>query len=213
MADIFQEVDEELRQERAATLWKKYGPYVIAAAVAIVLAVGGHRFWREYQETQRIEASERYQAAVEQIESDPASALDALAAIAADGDAGYAALAALRGAALAVEQGDRETAVRIYGDLARDTATPAPLDGLAAYLSVLHRVGHAEPDALLAAIAPLADGNGPWAPLALELRAVLLLESGDVAGAREVLAALSDVAETPQSLRARAAELLRALPE
>ena len=41
MADIFDEVDEELRQERAARLWRQYGSWLIAAALAVVIAVGG----------------------------------------------------------------------------------------------------------------------------------------------------------------------------
>ena len=63
MADIFQEVDEELRQERAAKLWNKYGIYLIAAAVAIVLAIGGSRMYREWQQSQREATSQRYQSA------------------------------------------------------------------------------------------------------------------------------------------------------
>ena len=39
MADIFREVDEELQQERAAKLWSKYGGWVIAISLAVVLGV------------------------------------------------------------------------------------------------------------------------------------------------------------------------------
>ena len=46
MSDIFQEVDEEVRRERLMQLWKRYGNFVIAAAVIVVLGVGG---WRGYQ--------------------------------------------------------------------------------------------------------------------------------------------------------------------
>ena len=46
MADIFQEVDEEVRRERARQFWERHGNLVIAVAVVIVLGVGG---WRGYQ--------------------------------------------------------------------------------------------------------------------------------------------------------------------
>ena len=49
MADIFQEIDEDLRRERAGKLWQKYGKYVIAAAALIVLAVAAWRGLEWYQ--------------------------------------------------------------------------------------------------------------------------------------------------------------------
>ena len=48
MADIFREVEEELRRDRAEELWKKYGRYVIALAALVILAVGGVQGWRAY---------------------------------------------------------------------------------------------------------------------------------------------------------------------
>ena len=39
MADIFDEIDEELKKDRAQLLWAQYGKYVIGACLAVVLAV------------------------------------------------------------------------------------------------------------------------------------------------------------------------------
>ena len=41
VGDLFREIEEELRQERFEKLWRSYGRYVIGAAVAVVVAVGG----------------------------------------------------------------------------------------------------------------------------------------------------------------------------
>ena len=48
MADIFKEVDEELRRDNFAKLWKKYGRAILGLALAIVLAVAGVQGWRAY---------------------------------------------------------------------------------------------------------------------------------------------------------------------
>ena len=40
MADIFDEIDEELKQDRTKALWTRYGKFVIAAATAVVIGVG-----------------------------------------------------------------------------------------------------------------------------------------------------------------------------
>ena len=44
MSDIFQEIDEELRQDKAARLWKAYGKYIVALAIFIILAIASYRF-------------------------------------------------------------------------------------------------------------------------------------------------------------------------
>ena len=44
MSDIFQEIDEDLRQDKAARLWKAYGKYLIALAIFIILAIASYRF-------------------------------------------------------------------------------------------------------------------------------------------------------------------------
>ena len=41
MSDIFQEVDEEVRRDKATEFWKKYQNQILAAAVLIVLASAG----------------------------------------------------------------------------------------------------------------------------------------------------------------------------
>ena len=45
MTDIFQEVEQDLRRERYKKAWDRYGIYVIAVAVLIVVGTAG---WRGY---------------------------------------------------------------------------------------------------------------------------------------------------------------------
>ncbi|MEK9728860.1 MAG: hypothetical protein VW417_02835, partial [Alphaproteobacteria bacterium] len=50
MADIFDEINEELKQDRQAVLWQRYGKYVIGVAVLIIALVGarqGYVYWKE----------------------------------------------------------------------------------------------------------------------------------------------------------------------
>ncbi|NLH80721.1 MAG: tetratricopeptide repeat protein, partial [Phyllobacteriaceae bacterium] len=50
MADIFNEIDEELRQEKLKKFWDRWGVAILAAAVAVVLAVAGWRVWDHYRQ-------------------------------------------------------------------------------------------------------------------------------------------------------------------
>ena len=49
--------------------------------------------------------------------------------------------------------------------------------------------------------------------MALEIQAALALKAGDIDRARALFTELSDDAATPERLRARATELLRAFPQ
>ena len=49
MANIFREVDEDIRKERYINLFRKYGVYVIAIIVIIVGSLAGIQFYSGYQ--------------------------------------------------------------------------------------------------------------------------------------------------------------------
>ena len=59
MADIFHEVDEEVRRERLQRLWDRYSIFIIALSVLIVAGVGawrGYQWWADKQATAAGEA-------------------------------------------------------------------------------------------------------------------------------------------------------------
>ncbi len=64
MTDIFQEVDEEVRRDKAAEFWKKYQNLIIGAAVLIVLASAGFRYWQYEKEKAEQAAGDQFQAAI-----------------------------------------------------------------------------------------------------------------------------------------------------
>ncbi len=65
MADIFREVNDELKRDRASELARKYGPYFIGFAVAIVLGTLGYNLWRDWDLERRSERSDQFNAALE----------------------------------------------------------------------------------------------------------------------------------------------------
>ena len=45
MSDIFEEVEEKLREDKLQIWWSKYGMVAIGAAVGLVLFVGAYGAW------------------------------------------------------------------------------------------------------------------------------------------------------------------------
>ena len=60
LADIFREIEEDLRRDKAAEFWKRYGRYIVGAAAFVVAATAGYVGWKEYQLRQQLEYSERF---------------------------------------------------------------------------------------------------------------------------------------------------------
>lgn len=213
MSEFIREVDEELRRENWETLWKKYGKFVIAAALALVLGTAAVVGWREFDRNQRRAAGDRFGAVIAEVENtpDPAKAADLLANYISDAPDGYGMLARLREAKLRADAGERETAIGLYDSLASDSSVEPLFRDLAALYSVRMQIEDGDAATLSARLATLAADGNPWRYTARELQAVLALKGGDAAGARAIFTSLADDMDAPDSLRTRATEMLRAM--
>lgn len=209
---FIKEVDEDLKRERHFELWKKYGNYVIGAAVGVVLATAGTQLWRAHRLQQNEAAGERFAAALALAGAGKTGeAGGAFAALADETSGGYATLARFHEAALKARKGDRAGAVAIYEALAADSGVNHVFRDLALLLYVRHGVDRGDPAALTARLERLTRDDNPWRFSARELTALLAERAGHRARARDILVRLGDDASAPATIRARARELLAAL--
>lgn len=213
MADIFQEVDEDLRRDKALEWWKKYSLFIYAAAAVVVIGVAGYQGWRSYDLKLRGERSDAYAAALAAAAAgDREEARRALAPLSDPSGSGYGLLAALSQANLAIEGGDVAAAEEIWRELARNDSAGAAISDLAALYRVMQRIDDGDPATLRGELTPLAAPEAPYRFSALELLAALALREGDNAAAREHLTDITDNPAAPAGSRSRAAELLASLP-
>jgi len=213
---LLREIDEDIRHEKYAELWKKYGVYVIIAGVLLVGVVAGHQGWQAYDLSVREDASDRLMAAQELIEADPEAGEQMLLNLAESGPDGYAMLARFRSAALKGERGDRELAAAAYWELSTQDIDPIYRD-LAIILGtqqILAKPSAAEnPDDLMARLEPLTAPDNGWRFSARELQAAIAMQSGDMERARKLLGGLAQDPAAPAGIRSEAAELLAAIGE
>jgi hypothetical protein len=212
LSDIFTEVDEDLRREKALKLWNKYGNYVVGAALLIVGATAANVAWQDYQRKQAEGDAVQYVAAVDQAKSgDAASAGLALASIAREGKSGYSVLARFEDAALKSRQGDLAGAAAIYRAIADDNAADRALRDAAAVLAALITANGPEAAQAAGQVSSLAAPSSPWRHLAWEIEALAAAKAGKIEEARSLYARIADDPNAPPGARARAAEMLAAL--
>ncbi len=213
MSDVFREVEEDLRQEQLKRLAKRYGPYVAIVIVLVIAVVGGYSIYQNWQQDAREEAGATFASALaEAREGDATAALVALDEEAGSGAGGFRILAAFAAAEIRSENEDPQGAIEGWRALAKDGSAGQPLQDVARLLAVMHAMNDGEPlPALEGELSPLADSDRPLSYLARELTALIVLEQGDEARAKEILSALGEDPESPIGLRGRVNQLLDSL--
>lgn len=209
---FFEEVSEELKQDRYAELWKKYGRYFVALAVVIVLGVAGYQYWQSEQTRAREAASERFAAALALArDGKTKEAMTAMAGIAQDGPKGYAALARLQQAAQLLKSGDRAGAMLAFEQLANDSSADQLFRDVAIIHWAYHGLDDADPAKMTERLKPITAKDHPWRHMALELSALYAERAGRRADAIQILTDLEKDKDAPQGVRSRAKELLAIL--
>jgi hypothetical protein len=204
VADIFQEVDEEVRRERLKKLWDQYGYVFIALCVLIVAGVGGWRGYQYWQAKKAGESGVAYEQAMQLAQAGKHKEADAaFARIAAGGTAGYRVLARLR-EATELAQTDQKAAVGAYDALAADKNAGQIIEDLAAVRAGLLLVDSAPYSEMQKRLEPLAGSNRSFRHTARELLALSAWKTGNLADARKWTDMMMSDPETPGGTRSRA---------
>ncbi|HTI87420.1 MAG TPA: tetratricopeptide repeat protein [Alphaproteobacteria bacterium] len=211
---LIEEVDEDLRRDRAVALFRRYGAYLIALALGIIIAVAAVIVWRQYKSEREMTRSTTYAAALDAINrgnSEEASQLLGQVTAAGGASSGYGVLARLQDGALKAKGGDAAGATAIYDGIAADSGVDPLFRDLARILSALTSFDTADPAQLAGRLQPLAEGNGPWRFSAKEISAHLALKAGDTARAKTLFAQIADDPRAPEEARSRAAAMASTL--
>ncbi len=219
MVDIFDEVNEDLRAERAQRLLKQYGGWLIAATLVVIGAAAGWQGWQWWRAKQDMAAGTAFVAAMNTAQvagpmADVASLQASILAfdrVAATAPEGYRTLARLRAAALMADAGNLNGAAALYDQVAADASADPLLRDLANLLWAQRMLDSGDPALLRARLKALAEATSPWHALASEQLALLDLRQGQTEAAKTTLRQLAGDPTLPQDLRGRASGLLTRL--
>jgi hypothetical protein len=211
LVDAFDEVEESLRQERAARVWKQTRPFLYGGIALLVGGVGVY----EYMKWSRAESIDtqavQFQAAIDAMGKQDLPAAKAALETLRKEDGGFSALAghmlagvelelskdpALAAAPLLSVAGQRDD---VQGDVARLKAAYLRADALS--MPELEKM-----------VAPLIEKGGAGGALARELVAAKAFASGDAKKARDMYGELAFDVDAPRGLQTRAQQMLTVVP-
>jgi hypothetical protein len=203
VADIFHEVDEEVRRDQLKKLWDRYSIYLIALAVLIVAAIGAWRGYEYWVAKKAAAAGAAFESAVTLSEQGKHSEAEtAFTNVVAQAPDGYRVLARFRAAA---ELGNVKPAdaVKAYDELAADNSLGATWQDLAGLRAGLFLVDSAPLADMRRRLDPLAEPSRTFRHSARELLALSAWRNRDVTAARRYIDMIATDAETPPGTRTR----------
>lgn len=204
MTDIFSEIEEDIRKDRAKRIWQRFGKYIIGGALVLVLAVAAWRGYDAYTNAQAAAAGDQFLDAVALVDESPQAGIAALEAIAADGPGGYAALSRFRAASGLAESGDTDAAIAGFQGLVDDASLDPLVRDVARVRLGYLLLDHGNAADIEGLLLPLSDITNPFSHSAREVRAFAAMKAGSQDQALALFLELVSDFNAPEPIRSRA---------
>lgn len=210
---FFREVNQEIRQDRAKAVWKRFGPIIIGVAVAVVVGTAAWVAYDYFVNARANASGDRFsQALTLASENKPDEALAAFQALEADGYGAYPLLARMRAATVLAQKGDFSGAVAGFDAVAADSGVPQIIRDAARIRAALLLVDHGAYADVAGRAEALSGDDNPLRHSAREALGLSAWKEGRAADALKLFDQVRDDAQAPAEVRRRAtlmAELIR----
>jgi len=207
VTDIIRDIDEEMRRDAFLSRVRRYAWVFLLVVVVVLVIVAAGYFWQNRQASMRSAQAGELSSALTLAETDADAARAQLEALVAGSSGGNAIVAGFELAEIEARAGDTEAAAAALEALAEARGGDAYAK-TASLFSAYTELDTAEPASLLARLDPLIAEDASFTALAMELKAQVLIRTGDQAGALALLDQLlardgltRDVAGRVQALR------------
>ncbi|MDE8346071.1 MAG: tetratricopeptide repeat protein [Acidocella sp.] len=219
MVDIFDEVADDLRAERAMRLARRYGGLLILGCLLVLLGVAAQQVYLWHEGKRNEAAAAAFLRITGPMDAQGGTVpgnevtkdATALTDFAATAPEGYKTLANLRAAALYANGGQEMQAEALWTNIADDAAAEPMLRDLATLLWAQHALGTVPGADVLARLKPLTGPKNPYHGLAQETQALVYLHEGKIDLAKALFSQIAADPDAPDGARNRADGLLAKL--
>jgi hypothetical protein len=204
VTDIFHEVDEEVRRERLKKIWQRYGNYIIAGCLIVIVGIAGWRGYEWMQSKHAAESGAAFEQAATLAETGKVQEAEAaFAKLGVDGTAGYRILSRLREAA-ELARSDPKAAIKAYDEIAADRGAGQVIQDLATLRAGYLLVDGTPYADLRSRLEPLTGPGRAFRYSARELLALSAWKQGDASAAKQWTETIIGDPQTPAGARSRA---------
>ena len=214
MSDVFQEVDEELREEKYKSIWRKYKYYVIGGVILFVLGIAANAFWKDYNLKEINDRSERFFTALEMAQEDKVNAITLLEEFASkeEKNAKYNVLIArFSEAAIRRSEKDFNGALVIYESLANNNISDFYADyAKLSSVEMLIALNNKKEARLI--LDNLINNSSDLKYIAMEYLGYIEIDEGNFSKARTIFINITEEASSSVNMKNRSREVLSILP-
>jgi len=203
VADIFDEVEEQLRSEKYRNIFFRVLPWAVGLGLAALIGAFGWWGWDSWHTRAANKASENYSVALDLVQSDPDRAFTKFEEVVKGPSRAYKALALMQQGAIRLEAHKTPEAVKLYDQAAKDApdVVIADMARLKSALALLDTAPYAE---LEKRLQPLTKDGAPYRMTAKEALAFAKMMAGKTTEARGDFAVLSLSPDSSDATRDRA---------
>ena len=204
MSDLLAEVDEAMRQERLQKFWDENGTFIILFVILTIFSTGAFSAYRAWDNNTKISQTSEL-IALQEATNYPSNIIEADL----DFRSSIRGIALLSAAGTFMEQEKPEEALKLYERLAGDTKIEDKFRHLGILMSArLNIVKDEAPsnEDILASLEPVINSKSPWKPHA-QIEAAILQADTNPKKSLELLNAVSDTLDLPETLYERAEKL------
>jgi hypothetical protein len=205
---FLREVDEELRRDQLASVWTRYGRWLIGGIVLALAVFGGAIYWQYHREQVAGDQGEKLQKVYDDLIAQNVAATKVpLDELAGSKIAGYRTMARFTQADLLLQNKDLKGAATKFAEVAGDSSVGQPLRDLALIRQTSAEFDTLKPDVVVSRLRTLATQGSPWFGSAGELvgAAYIKMNKPDLAAA--LFRQMANDETVPESIRHRASTL------
>ena len=187
MADIFDEVSEDLRKDQYKQIWLKYKKIIISLVSIFVLSVIAFKYIQHYQEKKKIEVATLYFNGLNEIKNkNYDKAEDIFKEIIKSADLGYTVLSHFKLASIYLNKKDFQSMERNYNKIINLDKINKSYKEYALFLKITNSP-NINNDKKIALLKPILTSPGEFQPIASELEILYLIENKKFKNAKNKL--------------------------
>ncbi|CDM58656.1 MULTISPECIES: tetratricopeptide repeat protein [Rhizobium] len=206
---FIREVNEELRSDQVKGAWRRFGRYLIALAVLIVLGTVGYKVYEYWDDNQSSGTGDQFIAAMKLAdENKNDEALAALNKLEKEGHGAYPILARMRAATVLAQKGDTPGAVSAFDVIGKDNAAPQAVRDAAKMRAGWLLIEGGTYDQVSAHVEEMAVPGNAFRHSAREALGLAAYKAGNMTQARQWFQAIADDAQSPRNVANRAQMML-----
>mgnify|MGYP001425213222 FL=1 len=187
MADIFDEVSEDLRKDQYKQIWLKYKKIIISFVSIFVLSVIAFKYIQHYQEKKKIEVATLYFNGLNEIKNkNYDKAEDIFKEIIKGADLGYTVLSHFKLASIYLNKKDFQSMESNYNKIINLDKINKSYKEYALFLKITNSP-NINNDKKIALLKPILTSPGEFQPIASELEILYLIENKKFENAKNKL--------------------------